>query len=250
MDQGTKEWLDWRRQGIGASESAALLGVCPYKTPLMLWKEKVAGEVEDTSAETNVFAKGHAIEAQMRGAYEFETGLEFPPCLMEYPDWPIIRASLDGWNSDTRKGIEIKFVGADKMQLAIPVHHITQLQHQMLVANVDEWTYIRSTDGVHYNAVKVQADKKMQMDIVSAGMKFWEQVTSKQQPEYTERDWFPDERPELVAAIDLMAKATTTKVRNAHRDVVLALCARKRTVCGGVKVSRDPDRVTFPKEVK
>lgn len=247
MEQGTAEWLQWRKEGIGASESAALMGVCPYKTPLMLWKEKLKGEIEDQSESANVFAKGHAIEAQMRAAYEFETGLDFPPCLMEYSEWPVVRASLDGWNEENRQGIEIKFVGQDKLQAAIPAHHVTQMQHQMLVAGVKEWTYIRSTDGVHYNAVKVEADVKMQMDILSACMKFWDLVEHQVEPEYTDRDWFPDERPELVSAVELMREATTTKVRQAHRDTILALCQRKRTVCQGVKISKDPDRVTFPK---
>jgi putative phage-type endonuclease len=250
MDQGTKEWLEWRRKGIGASESAALLGSCPYKTALMLWKEKTKGEVESNEESSHVFAKGHAVESQIRASYEFEHGIEFKPCLMEYGEWPVIRASLDGWNEESRKGIEIKYVGADKMQAPIPTHHYIQMQHQMLVAGVDSWTYVKSNDGAHYIAVDIQADKKIQMDIVSACMTFWDQVETAKEPEYTDRDWFPDDRQDLKDALADMEKATTTKVRHAYRAVVMGLVQRKRTICNGVKISKEPDRIAFPKAVE
>ena len=32
LEQGTKEWLEWRRQGITATESSVILGLSPYKT--------------------------------------------------------------------------------------------------------------------------------------------------------------------------------------------------------------------------
>ena len=35
------EWLEWRRQGIGSSDSASIMGTSPYTTPYQLWEEKL-----------------------------------------------------------------------------------------------------------------------------------------------------------------------------------------------------------------
>lgn len=50
-DASESEWLTARRQGIGASEVAAVCGLSPYEGPLRVWLSKVAGlDVEDNPA--------------------------------------------------------------------------------------------------------------------------------------------------------------------------------------------------------
>lgn len=34
------EWLEARRDGLGASDAAAVLGISPWKTNVQLWEEK------------------------------------------------------------------------------------------------------------------------------------------------------------------------------------------------------------------
>ena len=38
--QGSDEWLDARRNGIGGSDVAAVLGANPWRTPLEVWLSK------------------------------------------------------------------------------------------------------------------------------------------------------------------------------------------------------------------
>lgn len=46
---GTPQWLDHRRSGIGASEVAAVLGISPYESPFSLWWRKFMGwDIEAT----------------------------------------------------------------------------------------------------------------------------------------------------------------------------------------------------------
>lgn len=247
MDQGTAEWHAWRRQGIGASESAALLGVCPYKTPRQLYAEKLGGEAEDTEASAGLFQRGHETEAMVRAAYEFETGLEFRPAVFEHPVYPFIRASLDGWNAETKQGIEIKFMGKDKFAGPVPEHHVIQVQHQMLVTGVDSWTYLRHNDG-QTKREDFKADPAMQARIVEACLEFWDRVGRKDPPPYTDRDWVPDDRPELGYALSALLAANGTKAKAAAREAVLGLVQHRRTIYKGVKISADPARITFPKE--
>ncbi len=38
-EQRSEEWLKLRREGLGASDIPAVLGISPYKTPYQLWAE-------------------------------------------------------------------------------------------------------------------------------------------------------------------------------------------------------------------
>lgn len=244
MEQGTPEWLEWRRQGIGASESAALLGVCPYNTAYSLWLEKTSGQTADKSESASIFQRGHETEAMVRASYEFQTGLEFAPALFEHPEYPFIRASLDGWNDAERKGIEIKYMGAEKFDGPIPQHHIIQVQHQMLVTATDSWTYLRHNGG-RTKVEILSASPNIQRDILAACWQFWEQVQTRQAPAYGPKDWVPSDEPKLLEALDRMRAATTTADRTFHRLEVLRLVRHPRTLAGTAKITTNPPRVTL-----
>ena len=42
------EWLEYRKQGIGGSDAAAIMGLNPWKTAMDVWLEKVGEFSEDT----------------------------------------------------------------------------------------------------------------------------------------------------------------------------------------------------------
>lgn len=235
--QGTKEWLEWRHAGIGASESAALMGCDKYgKTPYKLWLEKTKPikESQDAPIENRAMGVGHEVEAKIRASYEFDKGIEFQPCLMEFAGWPVLRASLDGWNSESKSGVEIKYVGAEAYEAGtIPEHHQVQLQHQMLVAGVSEWTYLISNDGVHYKAIPAVEDLDMQKEILERSARFWKCVEEKVQPPYTEDDWIPSNDLELVKAIT-----------DGDREKIFSLVKHKKTECAGKRINAETKRIT------
>ncbi len=41
LEQGTPEWLEWRKNGIGSSDIATIMGANPYQTPYQLWEENL-----------------------------------------------------------------------------------------------------------------------------------------------------------------------------------------------------------------
>lgn len=255
MEQGSKEWFEWRRQGIGASETAALLGIDPYgKTPLKLYREKLGAQADGGSSE--VFQMGHETEAAVRAAYEFDTGLEFGPALFEHPEFPFIRASLDGWNAETKQGLEIKLVGADKFK-TVPPHHMVQVQHQMLVTATSTWTYIQRNKTTGEDWVEtIAADRDIQRKVLAACWDFWQRVTDRTPPAPTAQDWVESVDQNLDLALREMVEARTTKARKEAREEVLRIAAgiHVRTVnvvegsAYGAKVCVDPARITLPKE--
>lgn len=40
LSQGTPEWHEWRKNGIGGSDATVVEGISPYRTPRQLFYEK------------------------------------------------------------------------------------------------------------------------------------------------------------------------------------------------------------------
>ena len=71
-----KEWLKDRRENpsIGASQSAAILGISPWKTPYDVWYDMVYGLEEQEDNLT--FRLGRELEPVIKDLFMEETGLK------------------------------------------------------------------------------------------------------------------------------------------------------------------------------
>ena len=62
LEMPRDEWLELRRQGIGGSDAAAILGLNPWKTPMDVWLEKT-GEFTRDDEENEQMYWGTVLEA-------------------------------------------------------------------------------------------------------------------------------------------------------------------------------------------
>ncbi len=192
MEQNSPEWHKWRNAGIGASDTPIILGLSEHKTAFELWQEKT-GLVTPQDIPLFAKAKGGEVEAQLRAKYSLETGRNFAPVLAEHDDFPILRASLDGYWTDgaDEEGIEIKFVGLTKYKdEAIHIPYWWQMQHQMLVMKMKRFTYLKSMDGDSYQKQTVKYEEDAHLLIMKECTDFWDKVITKEPPAKTERDWW------------------------------------------------------------
>ena len=242
--QGSSDWLEWRRAGIGASDVGVIFGVDPHKTARQLWEEKrtLLADLKDTRSTAT--QRGHEHESMIRAALGFELDCEFTTDCFEHPEFPWLRASLDGWCDEKKLGLEIKSVGKDAINLPQPMHHFLQVQTQMLVTATFAWEYVRTTDGVNYKRETIHAEPTVMAEILERCFVFYQGLSTGTPPEYESRDWVPCEDTELVLTVQAWQGAKGVK-KASHREDLLRLSAsRKRTICQGVKISTDPPRVT------
>ena len=54
------EWLEYRKDGIGSSEVATILGLNPWETPYQLWRRKKG--LDAPKDETFAMKAGHYLE--------------------------------------------------------------------------------------------------------------------------------------------------------------------------------------------
>lgn len=189
MEQNTPEWLEFRRNKIGASDCPAILGISPYKTPYQLWEEKVFRKQQE---QNSAMARGHMMEEEARQEFEKLTGIAVMPKVMVHlqRDWQM--ASFDGVSFDGEIFVEIKCPNAEIHQMAedgrIPAHYYAQLQHQMCVIDAKQGYYF-SYNGRKGALVPVNRDDSYIETIIEKESKFLECMTSKSAPELTDQDY-------------------------------------------------------------
>lgn len=95
-----KEWLEYRRRGIGGSDAAAILGISPFATARDLYYDKLKIVPFDDS-ECNWVAKkmGHLLEDLVAEIFHVKTGYR-----MRLAAWKMawtLRALVNSWVTPT-----------------------------------------------------------------------------------------------------------------------------------------------------
>jgi putative phage-type endonuclease len=244
MIQGTPEWLAWRKGGIGASEAAAIMGVCPYSTPLKVWKEK-SGLAEGFEGN---FAtqRGSDLEAKARARYELISLEDMPPATATHPKYDFLRASLDGLRADNKLILEIKVPSKESHDLAksgkVPEHYKIQVQQQLLVTGADLCHYFSYSDKDQSHAlVEVEPDLELQARIVIEAEKFWQLVKSGTPPKLTDRD-FKDVSlnlsiVELIKKLVADHKSMTKEDLDSTKAKIIELADHPKVEFGSTKIS-------------
>jgi putative phage-type endonuclease len=128
------DWLAERRNGVGASEAAGVVGLSPWTTPLEIYMRK-RGELRPSEEPRLIWGK--KLEPLVADEYSRQTGipLEKPLSICWRPEAPWMRASLDYWVPGDRV-VEIKTVSqwfdwGEPRTDEVPKHYALQVQQQM-----------------------------------------------------------------------------------------------------------------------
>lgn len=99
-------WLEWRRNGLGASDIAAVLGLSPWASPYSIWARKAGLTPEQDQTEAMEF--GSMAEQMLARYFEDRTGLwavgEQTRC--EHQRHPWMRCTVDGFAYEAHGALE------------------------------------------------------------------------------------------------------------------------------------------------
>lgn len=192
LDQGSLEWLTWRRGGVGGSDAAAILGVSPFPDAT---RERVFGEKIGLgpALESNYATRrGTRLEPIARSLYEVRAGCHAPPVCVEHDDAPWMRVSLDGLCADrlgetpTPWVLELKCPNWKVHELALAGivvdYYRPQCQWQLLVTGLERLDFVSFNDGRRFRegdqlaVVPVAADAELQGLLLYECERFWREV--------------------------------------------------------------------------
>lgn len=187
----TAKQLEDRRRGIGGSDAAAALGLSPWMTPRELYEAKTDETVQPIAVSEGPMLWGHLLEPLIRQRYAERTGRQ-----VRVPDtiWstrhPFMLAHLDGFTDDggALRGFEAKTArtadgwgepGTD----AIPQTYLLQVQHCMIVAEIDVFDVCVLIGGSEERSYVIEADRELQELIIDGEHEFWRNVETRTPPD-------------------------------------------------------------------
>ena len=200
--QRTEPWQQWRAQGIGASEAAAIMNRSPYQSPWRLWAEKT-GLVLAADLDNNPLVRaGMTEEANAVRHFEETHGVLLLPVCAESERYPILRASFDGL-TEANEPVEIKcphettfmdvFLNREKAE-AYNLYWC-QVQHQLLVTEAPRG-FLYFYQAGQTLEFEIQRDEGFIKELISTARAFWHAVTTKKEPtKDPERDLFLPQGP-------------------------------------------------------
>jgi putative phage-type endonuclease len=246
-----REWLAWRREGIGASDVPAILGLSPWASPWSVWANKV-GLLPDEES-TAIQERGQMLELAIGPWFEKRTGLKIvgqqERCV--HPEWPIARCTLDGLvydggryeqplqEIDLHGGVEMK--ASQRSWRGIPEHYQAQAQWQMYVRglqrvwfavitnfDLDIFELLRDEDDINYMVERVRDFHERH---ILTG-----EPPATDDHEATERALaavYPNHTPEKKAELD---PADIAALRNAKQRVAAA-CAMELELTNRIRAA-------------
>ncbi|MBU2782034.1 Heme peroxidase [Acidithiobacillus caldus] len=210
VEQGTPEWLSLRLRHFTGSEAPAMMGVSPYLGRNELLRQKATGMVPEVDATTQViFDAGHAAEAAIRPAAERLIGEELFPgtCSRDVDGLPLL-ASLDGLTMDGSIVWENKLKNAETIAYIAehgepPLHHVWQLEHQLLVTGAEKALFTCGTDGEDFVRCWYESRPERREAILAGWKRFAEDLANYtlRPDEYEFIGVAPDRLPALHVAV-------------------------------------------------
>ena len=245
LEQGSQQWLDFRRTKIGASEAATILGINPWESAYDLWRRKV-GLLEPTK-KTEAMQRGLDLEDEASAKFEAITGLDTKPIVLQHKNIPYMIASLDGFNQQTHDFVELKCPNQATHDLAkegkIPEYYMAQVQHQIEVLGVNEGYYATYRNG-EMHIVEVERNQKLIDHILESQEDFYSRMIEFDPPSQKHK---VIETPEMINAVYDYIEAYTNKKESEEalikaKEVLCRLSGEECIQSGKLKVTHYYER--------
>ncbi len=143
LEQGSSDWLAWRRGVIGASDAATILGENPWASSQRLLEEKLG--LHRPFRGNAATREGQRLEVYARESLEKKFRHRIMPAVVQDSKDPFLAASLDGIDSGKTRLYEIKcgLKSYEKTRetQTVPPYYVAQLQHMMMVTELDSMIF-------------------------------------------------------------------------------------------------------------
>ena len=191
VKQGSKEWLNWRKTVITATDCPSIMGTSPYQTAYKCWQRKLGLVAEQRS--NPAIEKGKRLEPEARESFIFKTGIKMIPVCVESSEFDFLGASLDGISECNKALLEIKcsepiYNQAKKGKIAD--HFLDQMQAQLLVTGADiNYFYAYSEEDKDGIIIEMKKDPNFEDLFLPKAREFWRRILYFEAPPMSESDW-------------------------------------------------------------
>jgi len=175
-----EEWLTLRRQGIGGSDAAAVLGFNPYQSPYSIWASKLGLSKEQDMHDNEPMRQGRDLEGYVASRFCEQEGKRTRRAsqMLRHPDFPWMIANIDRRIVGERAGLECKT--SKDIHLVryrngeYPAEHYCQCLHYLAVTGMDHWYLAVLVFGTGLLVFRIERDEEEIAELIRAERAFWE----------------------------------------------------------------------------
>jgi putative phage-type endonuclease len=194
MNRDPEAWLEERRTGVGGSDSAATVGLDPWKTALEVYLEKTGQLEAENLDELERVRFGKIMEAPIADEYARRYGVKVRRRnqILRNPAYPWMIANVDRLIEGQRIGLECKNVDAMAYRLGdwgepgtdeVPENYLLQCRHYMIVTGFEEWHLAACVGGNRLVCYVIRRDPELDAMLIEGEHAFWQCVESGHAPE-------------------------------------------------------------------
>ncbi len=186
-----QQWLSVRQGGIGSSDAAAAVGLCPYKSQLELWMEKT-GRMPAEDAPPGMEDPrywGTLLEPYVAVAYSQQTDRKVRKvnAVLQHPSFPYMLANIDRQvvGCPEVQILECKTAGEWGSKLwrdGVPEYIQLQVQHQLAVTNQQAADVAVLLCGQRLEIHRIERDEEVIARLMVLQARFWQYVTTDIEP--------------------------------------------------------------------
>ncbi|WP_281659102.1 lambda-exonuclease family protein [Halobacillus sp. Cin3] len=182
-----QEWLESRRKGIGGSDAASIAGFNKWKSPVVVYMEKI-GEVKSESSSGEAAYWGNVMESTVAQEFSKRTGLKVRKrnAILQHPEHEWMLANVDRLIVGKNEGLECKtaseYLKDEWDDEEIPMAYLLQCQHYMAVTGADAWWIAVLIGGNKFVHKKIERDEDLIENLIALEKDFWEENVLKRVP--------------------------------------------------------------------
>ncbi len=190
LEQGSAEWLAFRKDKISATDIAVIMGISPYCSPYQLWQRKLCliPEVQENDA----MRRGKDLEPIALEAYSKIVGYEMEPRIVTHTSHNWAMASLDAMSKCSTRICEIKCMGKKNHEEAmngdVKPLYMYQMQWQMFVTDLSECDYFVFSEESNH-VIMIKRDQDLINEMVVKAKDFLHLLDTITPPPFTDLDY-------------------------------------------------------------
>ena len=191
-----EQWLKVRKQGIGASDAAAAVGLNPYQSPLELWMIKTGRDgllpaPNPDDIHTPLYW-GNLLEPKVAEAYAKATGnkVRRVNAVLQHPDadksWMLANLDYSVVGNPEVQILECKTTGLNGARLwaeGVPEYIQCQVQHQLAVTGKQAADVAVLICGQELQIHRIERDEALIAHLYELEREFWQLVEADTPPD-------------------------------------------------------------------
>ncbi len=187
-DMPHEQWVAARRDSIGGSDAATVLGLNPYSSLYALWAEKTGAVIPENISDKECVRLGTYLEEYVaqRFAQETRKKVRRENYILKNTDYPFAHANVDRLLVGERAGLECKTTSELNMRRfrggEYPANYYCQCMHYMAITGYRKWYLAVLIGNREFRIFEIMRDEDEIAALMGAERQFWDLVESRTPP--------------------------------------------------------------------